>query len=402
MSATNDRRVVLWILGVMVALVALTAVFAPNTQDDDPQPTTYNSGAQGWKGAFLLLQQLGYEVRRSDQGAASVLDAADAAHTTYLLAAPDAPAENVQKQDYDAVERFLRRGGRVIATGAQGASFLPGGRAGRASQFVGALCNTVTEGNSILAQAGSVSTYDAAPWGASEPLARVDARCGADAAIVHRDYGHGGRMMYLSSSEPFSNRGLRQNNSLHLMLLAIGPATGTDRRVVLFDEFYHGEPVAASEYLKGLPIRSLVLQASLLLVLLMFSYTRRSGPIREPVLLPRTSPLEFAASMGALYERAGKTQPSTEAARRRLISFLMQQYGMPSEVAAGSPQDVAGLVATRAGVDGSSLAQVLERAGAARYETLRPRDALLLVRAIDDEIERLRSAARKPNHELRR
>ena len=391
----NDRRVVLWILGVMVALVAVTAVFAPNTQDDDPQPTTYNSGAQGWKGAYLLLRQLNYDVRRSEQSAATALDAADAPHTTYLLAAPNASAEDVQKQDYEAVERFLRRGGRVIATGVEGASFLPGGRSGRATQFVGALCNIVTEGNGALTQAGSVSTYDAAPWSAAEPLARVDARCGADAVMVHRDYAHGGRMIYLSSSEPFSNRGLRQDNALHLLLLAVGPATGADRRTVLFDEFYHGEPVAASDYLKGLPIRSLVVQASLLLFLLVVSYTRRSGPIREPLPVPRTSPLEFASSMGALYERAGTTQPATDAARRRLISFLMQQYGISAEIAAGSSQDVAGLVATRAGVDAAPLAQVLERAGAGRYETLRPRDALALVRSIDDEIKRLRAAAKQ-------
>ena len=334
-ASGSDKRVVLWVLGVMVALVLLTAFLAPNTEDDDAEPTTYNSGAQGWKGAYILLGQLGYQVRRSEQSAATVLDAADAPHTTYLLASPNAPAEDVQKRDYDAVERFLRRGGRVIATGFQGIAFLPGGRSGKPSQVVGALCNSTPEGNSVFAQAGSVSTFDVAPWAAPEPLARVDARCGADAVMVHRDYAHGGRMLYLSAAEPFSNRGLRQDNALHLLLLAVGPATGDQRRTVLFDEFYHGEPTEPSEYLKGLPIRSLIVQASLLMLLLMFSYTRRSGPIREPLRTPRSSPLEFAESMGALYERAGTSQPATEAARRRLISFLIRQFGLLPEAAAG-------------------------------------------------------------------
>lgn len=388
----SDRRIVLWVLAVMFSLVTLTAVLAPNTADEDTQPTTYNTGAQGWKGAYLLLGRLQYDVRRSDQAVPSTLDNADAMHTTYLLAAPNAPAEDAQKSDYDAIERFLRRGGRVIATGYQGAFFLPEGRAGRSNQFVGELCNTVPEGHDTLAQVGSVATFDAAPWIAPEPLARVDAMCGADAMLVHRDYDHGGRMIYLASSEPFSNRGLRQDTGLHLLLLAVGPAGGSEHRTVIFDEFYHGTFASSSDYLKGLPLRSLTAQAGLLLLLLMFSYTRRSGPIREPLRVPRASPLEFALSMGALYEHAGASQPATEAAHRRLLRFLEHQFGLPPKTVRRPPAELASLVASRVGIDGGPLQQVLDRADAARYERLRPRDALALVRALDAEAERLGNA----------
>ncbi len=387
-ASNNDRRVVLGIVGAIVLLVTLTAIFAPATQDDDPQPSTYNSGARGWKGAYLLLQQLGYRVSRSDQSTASTLEYADAPHTVYLLADPYAPGEEVQKREYDAVERFLQRGGRVIATGFRGAYFLPGGRTGKPSQFVGELCTTVPEGKSILAQAGNVSMYDAAPWNAREPLVRVDARCGADAVVVHRDYPHGGRMVFLSSSEPFSNRGLKQDNALHLLLLSVGAG----ERAVIFDECYHGTQTSPSDYLKGLPLRSLIVQVALVLLLLMFTYTRRSGPIREPLRVPRSSPIEFAYSMGALYERARTSQPATEAARRRLISFLIQACGVTTEMVYGPADTLASAVGSRFGVDAAPLERVLERASAARYETLRPRDALALVRAIDAEIERLRMA----------
>lgn len=388
----SDSRVVLWVLGVLMALVVLVAVLAPNTVDEDTQPTTYNSGAQGWKGAYLLLGRLHYDVRRSDQPASSTLDNVDAPHTTYLLAAPNAPAEDAQKAGYEAIERFLRRGGRVIATGYQGAFFLPGGRAGRSNQFVGQLCSSVPEGNGTLAMAGNVATFDAAPWIAPEPLARVDAVCGTDAVLVHREYDHGGRMIYMASSEPFSNRGLRQDPALQLLLLAVGPTQGSEHRTLIFDDFYHGSAASPSDYLKGLPLRSLSAQAALLLLMLVFSYTRRSGPIREPLRAPRTSPLEFAYSMGALYERAGVSQPATEAARRRLIAFLERQFGLPSEVVSRPAVELATIVAARAGVDPAPLQQVLERSYSARYETLRPRDALSLVRDLDAEIERLRAA----------
>lgn len=386
-SPNADRRTVLWVLGVMMLLVTLTAIFAPATSDDDKKPTTYNPGAAGWKGAYLLLQQLGYNVSRSD-ASAPMLDEADAAHTTYVLAEPNTPAEDAQKRDYDAVERFLRRGGRVIATGSSGALFLPGGRTGKPTQFVGNLCNALPEGNSELAQAGSFALYDIAPWNALEPLVRVDARCSADAVLVHREYPHGGAMIYLASSEPFSNRGLKQNQSLHLLLLAIGPASGEGRRAVIFDEFYRGEQASPSDYLHGLPLRSLIVQTSLVLLFLMFTYTRRSGPIREPLVVPRTSPLEFVESMGALYERAGVSKPATDGAHRRLIRFLTSVCGLPADMA-DSSQRAADFIAQRFGESQESLAALLDRLQAARYETLRPRDALTLVRAVDAEIERL-------------
>lgn len=386
MKAPNaDRRAVLWMLGGIVLLIALITLFAPATGDEDPTPTTYNVGAAGWKGAYLVLERLGYRVSRSTSPA-SMLDNVDAAHTTYLLAAPNTPAEDVQKRDYDAVERFLRRGGRVIAAGPAGAYFLPDGRSGRPTQFVGQLCNATPEGNGVLTQVGSFALYDAAPWNALEPLVRVDARCGADAVMVHRDYPQGGAMIYLASSEPFSNRGLKQDQALHLLLLAVGDT----HRAVMFDEFYRGEQVTPSEYLKGLPLRSLMVQAALVLLLLMFTYTRRSGPIREPVATPRASPLEFVESMGALYERAGVSQPATESARRRLISFLISSYGLPPD-SANSASAVGDFLLHRLSTNQDELIAVLQRLWSARYETLRPRDALALVRATDAEIERLQN-----------
>jgi hypothetical protein len=392
LSGGADRRIVLWLLGGVVAVVALTAFVAPVTHDDDPTPTTYNSGTHGAKGAFLLLGELGYEVTRSDVAAAQALDAADAPHTTYILAEPYAPPEGEQEQQYGAVERFLQRGGRVLATGFRGAYFLPGGRTGKATRFVGALCTTVPEGAGDLAQVGAVATYDLTPWNAPEPAVRVDQRCGSDAVVVHRPYPHGGEMVWWSSAEALTNRGIAADNSLHLLLLSVGPAKGADARRVIFDEFYHTEKAAATDYLKGLPLRSLAVQAGLLIVLLLLSYSRRSGPIREQLRVPRTSPLEFAQNMGALYQRAGVTEPATEAARRRLVQFLVSACGLTPAVANADAPTVATSVADRFGIDPQPLQRVLERADAARYDKLRPRDALTLVQAIDREIARLRNA----------
>ena len=97
-SRNTDRRIVLWLAAVIVLLIVLTAVVAPATRDDDPSPTTYNSGTHGAKAAYLLLGDLGYRVTRSEVDAAMALDRADAQHTTYVLAGSNAPAEASQKQ----------------------------------------------------------------------------------------------------------------------------------------------------------------------------------------------------------------------------------------------------------------------------------------------------------------
>ena len=180
------------------------------------------------------MEGLGYQTTRSTAPAAETLDAVDAPHTTYILAGPNAPGEEAEKREHASIERFLRRGGRVLATGFDGADFLPGGRTGSATQFVGELCTTVPEGSGELAQAGPVAAYDAAPWTSPEPLVRVDQRCGADAVVVHRPYPHGGMMVWFASAEPISNRGLTHDNSLHLLLLAVGPSSGEGARRVIF------------------------------------------------------------------------------------------------------------------------------------------------------------------------
>ncbi len=391
MSTGNaDRRIVLWLGAGVLLLIVLTAVFAPATRDDDPTPSSYNTGTHGAKAAYLLLGALGYNTVRSDATAASALDGADAPHTTYILAGPAAPIEDAQKNDYAAVERFIQRGGRVLATGFRGAYFLPGGRTGEATQFISGLCKTTPEGRSLYANAGSVALYDQSPWNAIEPLVYVDQRCGNDAVAVHRTYPNGGEFVWWVSAEPLTNRGIAQDSSLRLLLASVGPPSGPLSRRILFDEFYHGVQGAPSDYLRGLPLRSLLLQASLLFILLVASFSRRSGPVHEPVLVPRTSPIEFANNMGALYQRAGATQPATEAARRRLLHFLAHACGIPIVTLQGSAHDVAAAVHSRFGIDTHALEAALDRAEQARYEKLRPREALDLVRALDREIQRLR------------
>ena len=133
---------------------------------------------------------------------------------------------------------------------------------------------------------------------------------------------------------PLTNRGLKEDASLKLVLASVG---GPDRSV-LFDEYFHGERASLWDTAKGLPMRQIAWQCAAVAVLLVLSFGRRNGPLRLPARLPRSSPLEFAESMGRLYRKAGATQAAVDGARRRLLKFLEEQCGVPREVLRSTPQ----------------------------------------------------------------
>src|SRR5262249_51074193 len=149
-------------------------------------------------------------------------------------------------------------------------------------------------------------------WKSDSVSVRVDQTCGDDAVIVHYASGKG-EVVWWSSSDPLSNRGLKQDASLKLFLASLG---GQDR-TVLFDEYIHGARPDLWTTASGTPVKALEWQLVAVAALLIFSFGRRNGPLRSLVRTPRTSPLEFAESMGDLYRKAGAVSVATNCAERR-------------------------------------------------------------------------------------
>jgi hypothetical protein len=114
-----------------------------------------------------------------------------------------------------------------------------------------------------------------------------------------------------------------------------------------------------------------------------------------PVTLPRTSPIEFAESMGRLYRSARATSAATDGARRRLLAFLTDRCGVPREtIRANSPAAIVDTLQTRFGGDWSRIADHLTQATEAEFANLAPRSALDLVRALNQDQFDLAAAAR--------
>ncbi len=383
-SAPNlDKRLMLWLGGVVLLLIVAVSVIAPATANNDPRPSSYNTAPGGAKAAFLMLQSMGRPVGRWDQPL-DELASIDATHTTLLLAAPAYTALEKDRLAA-AVKGFLERGGRVVTTGSQGALLLPGG-AVKGSRRLSDLCYTRPEGPGALARAGEVEMRDVVRWDDEGPHVFVEQRCGPDAVVVRVPYGRG-EAIWWSSASPVTNGEMHNDADLKLLLASLG----NDRRV-LFDESLQQTTRTQWSATRGLPLWWLLAQSAAVFGLLVFSFSRRRGPIRLPAGVPRSSPVEFAVSMGDLYEKAGATGAATEAARRRLERVLVRDAGLGQRIVSAGPEAIVEALQTRFGGSWQSLGDHLREASLAADANLRTSSALHLVRALGEDAERVRRA----------
>ena len=380
----SDRRIVLWMGAVILLLIVVVSVLAPNTADDDGRPTSYNSGPQGAKAAFLMLEAVGRTTSRWQRPIGD-LGQVDASHTTLVLAAP-AYSPTDQQAIAGGVKGFLERGGHVLTTGPTGALLLPGGKVDPPTTFMTDVCHT-NPGDGPLAAAGRVELVDRGAW-AGKQKAEIAHRCGPDAVVVRMAVGHG-EAVWWSSASPLTNAELKTDADLRLLLLSLG-----DGRAVLWDESLHETVPGLWDAARGLPLWWLIAQVALAAVLLVLSFSRRNGPLRAPVAVPRSSPVEFASSMGDLYEKARATTAATDAARRRLLQAVVREAGVPQAIVEEGPQAIAKALRGRLGGDWTTVGLHLEKANDAAKESPTYREALAISRALSEDAERIRAAAR--------
>jgi hypothetical protein len=360
----------------MLLLIVAFSMFSPASDDSNPAPTTYNSGSAGTKAAYVALRELGYGVERWEAPPGGLKDV-DATKATLILAGPNFPAENA-KQVQEQIADFLSRGGRVLATGKDGAYFLPDGKTDAPTRVYGKPCSSTPEGQGPLARAGKVSLVGDIRWAAEGPRFRVSQLCGNDAVVVSYKYG-AGDVIWWSSPLPMTNRGLKEDASVKLVLASLGDV---DRRV-LFDEYFHGERASLWDTAKGLPLRQIAWQCGVVAVLLVLSFGRRNGPIRLQVRVPRSSPLEFAESMGRLYGKAGATSAAVDGARRRLLKFIEEQCGVPREVLRATPEAIVHALEERLGGRWNRLGEHLAQAAETEHRAVTLASTLELVKALD-------------------
>ena len=102
--------------------------------------------------------------------------------------------------------------------------------------------------------------------------------------------------------------------------------------------------------------------------------------------------MEFATSMGDLYEKAAASSAATEAAKRRLLRVLTREAGVAQGTIEEGPEAIAEALQARLGGDWSLLSEHLQEAKRVQHEAIAMRSALALVRALSEDAKRVRES----------
>jgi hypothetical protein len=57
---SQDRRLLLWCVGIAIALAVATGFLLPNGNNDNPLPSSYLAGQHGARAAYETLLRSGY------------------------------------------------------------------------------------------------------------------------------------------------------------------------------------------------------------------------------------------------------------------------------------------------------------------------------------------------------
>jgi hypothetical protein len=315
----KDRRLLFICMGVVVLLAAATAFFSRNqNNDDNPVPGSYLTGRHGARAAYEMLQASGYNVQRWEEPLGDLARQTDAT-TVVILAEPIFSSP----QDAKAVRDIVERGGRVLLTGFMGGELAPGGDVRSPLQFQEA-CKLTPEGLDALASSGEVWMVPEAGWGAEWPRQRVQYDCNNAPAVVEYNQGKG-HVIWWAASTPLENGSIARGNNLNLFLNTLGPRDG---HRFYWDESLHGDVQSQWFYARGAALTMLLCGLAGIGLLVIFSFSRRHGPVRdfpEPV---RATPVEFLEALGSLYAEAGASSTAVEVALERFRRKMSDLCGL--------------------------------------------------------------------------
>jgi Domain of unknown function (DUF4350) len=376
-----DRKLLI-AAGALLAVLAIAAAWLSPQQGSGVSlvPSSYSPAWSGAKGAFLLLQKMGYSVERWEQPPTELPPGAP--NLVLILAQPaEIPAS---EEDRFAIRAFLDQGGRVLAAGAAAAQLLPQASGFAEDDFMGEKRHIPVQLPSGLARGAPVITMiPPVRWHPESPSHLIIYGDRNTAAVVTYQVGKG-RVIWWASASPLTNAGIREEGNLDLFLNSVGPPQGVR---VLWDEYFHGVRRSLWSYFALTPVPWAAAQLGLVFLAVLVTFSRRQGLAHPPAGTSRLSPLEFVDTLGELYHAAHAGSAAVRIAYQRLRFLLVRQLGMPS----GAPAaDLARGAGRQLGWQEQPLLDTLIRSERSmRRIDLGDAEALGLVQQIYDYIGRL-------------
>jgi hypothetical protein len=381
----KDRKLLLWVLGIGLTLAILTGFLLPDGNDNDnPLPSSYLAGQHGARAAYETLLRSGYSIERWERPL-DELAATAGPDTVVIFAQPFTRDGN----DIKAVRHILERGGRVLSTGFWGGFILPGEASDTPKEFNFAACKLEPEGLDSLSGTGEVWMKPEATWQVGNPAHRIEYSCGGEPAVVEFDWGKG-HVVWWANSTPLENGSLARAHDLDLLLNSLGPRQG---HRFYWDESLHGEIRSNWSYAAGPSLTILRLGLLGLGVLIVLSFSRRSGPVRDAPGPARSTPVEFLQALGSLYSKAGAASTAVSIAWERFRRRSLRLCGQRGSQTGAA--ELAAVIRRRFPHAGDSLETDLAACEDAAWgETAKPQDALKLVQALHRHQEEI-SATQK-------
>jgi hypothetical protein len=381
----KDRRLLIWCLAASVALAVATGILLPNGNNNENRlPSTYLSGRHGAMAAYETLVRTGYPVERWERPLGEL--AASATPETVVIFAQPFTRET---DDIKAVRTILERGGRVLATGFWGGFLLPGASADTPKEFNFAACRLEPEGLDPLAGSGEVWMVPEATWQVGRPSDRVQYSCAGQPAVVEYDWGQG-HVVWWASATPLENGSLARAHDMDFFLNSLGPRDGHH---FYWDESLHGEIRSDWSFASGPALTMLRWGLPALAVLVLFSFSRRSGPVRELPGPVRATPIEFIEALGSLYRNAGASATAVSIAWERFRRHALRLCGMRGRKM-GAAELAAVLRKRFPSVRSELESDLLSVEEAMGMDALSPREALPLVQLLEGHLAELDAAAR--------
>jgi hypothetical protein len=381
----QDRRLLLWCLAIGTVLSVAIAFLMPGPNNNiNPLPSTYLSGQHGARAAYETLLRSDYPIERWERPLAEL--AATAGPDTVVIFAEPLTRE---PRDLKAVRQIIERGGRVLSTGFWGGFILPGDASGTPDTFSFAACKLEPEGLNSLAGSGEVWMVPEAGWQVGNPAFHIDYTCVGQPAVVEYDWGKG-HVVWWASSTPLENGSLARAHDFDLLLNSIGPRQGHH---FYWDESLHGEVRSTWSYAAGPAWTMLWIGLAVLGLLVVLSFSRRSGPVRELPAAVRATPIEFLDALGSLYRNAGAASTAVAIALERFRRQSLRLCGLRGKQMAAA--DLAEVLRRRfPQTDAALEADLAACEEAAWGETITPREALKLIQKLHAHQEDLVTAAK--------
>jgi hypothetical protein len=208
---------------------------------------------------------------------------------------------------------------------------------------------------------------------------------GSETPVARFGYG-AGEVIWWSSSDPMTNSAIREKDNAQFLLNSVGDPGGGP---VYWDEYFHQNGRTVVDSILRSPLRWGLMQAALIGLAVISTFSRRFGPQRMSVAVSRAAPMEYVETMASLYHKAGAAQIPVEVVYERFRTALQRRYSVRTD---STVEQVARTIVHRlGGTDLAAVTKTLREVESSRDDPAFPVGrALALVRQMHIWITRLK------------